>query len=233
MEETPEKKEFDFKFHHIFRCLLVEPSGTGKSELLLKILKDNKRFFNEKFDFICYFYPANGMSPIRKKYLKELIGYVPKLEVYEGIPKCSEVLPHKGSKLFLFEDLYYQALADFDFMEFCIQGSHQSNTSFFMTCQNIYQSSKYKSSIIRQMTDFIIWPYIGDQGTLTYLSNQLLGDRKFLPFCMNWLKNNVSVPYERYIWISVNITDPTPECYRVRSNFVKANPLIIFENKNN
>ena len=165
-EENVTKEKLKLQFTHIFRCLLVGPSGTGKSETIKHILKENQKFFTEKYDFICYFYPNQGLSPMRRKYLKELISLVPKLEVYEGIPKCSDVLPHRGSKLFILEDLYYQALNDFDFMEFCIQGSHQSNTSFFMTCQNLYQNSRYKSSIIRQMTDFIIWPYIGDHATL-------------------------------------------------------------------
>ena len=229
-ENVKIEEVLEFKFTHIFRCLLVGPSGTGKSNLILQIMKENKNFFNEKYDFICYFYPNKGMSPIRRKYLKELISYVPALEVYEGIPSSSDVLPHHGSKLFIYDDLYYQAVNDYDFMDFCIQGSHQSNTSFFMTCQNLYQNSKYKSSIIRQMTDFIIWPYIGDQTTLSYLSSQLQGDRKFLPSCMTWLKNNIENPFERYLWLSFNIADRTPECYRIRSNFIKANPVIVFQN---
>ena len=81
------------------------------------------------------------------------------------------------------------------------------------------------------MTDFIIWPYIGDHATLNYLSSQIHGDRGFLPSCMKWLKKNIKNPYERYIWISLNISDKTPEEYRIRANFVKENPIIIFQSK--
>ena len=61
-----------------------------------------------------------------------------------------------------------------------IQGLHQSNTSFFMTCQNLDQNTRYKSFIMRQMNDFIIWPYIGDHPRLNYLSSQMHVDSGFL-----------------------------------------------------
>ena len=227
------KKEDDlqFKFCHIFRCLLVGPSGTGKSQTLLNILKEKDKYFTTTYDFICYFYPVNGMSPIRREYIKNLVKIVPEVEVYEGLPKCSEVLPHLGSKLFVFDDLYYDAIESQDFMSFAIQGSHQSNTSFFLTTQNLYQNSKYKSSIIRQITDFIVWPFVGDHSTLSYLSQQLHGDRKTLPECMEWIKKNVDNPFERCIWICLNIADKTPEKYKIRANFLKNDPTIVFQKK--
>ena len=232
MSQDASKEVLNIQFTHIFRCLLIAPSGTGKSETLLSILKNKETLFSEKYDYICYFYPVDGMSPIRKDYLKQLTRHIPTLEVYEGLPQCGEVLPQAGTKLFLLDDLYYDAINSYDFMSFCIQGSHQSNTSFFLTCQNLYQNSKYKSSIFRQMTDFIIWPFPGDQSMLGYLSSQLHGDRKFLPQCMEWLKNHIENPHERYLWICMNIADQSPEAYRVRANFVRQNPLYLMQKKN-
>ena len=230
MEVTAKEEILEFKFTHIFRCLLIAPSGSGKSQTILNIMKRMGSFFTQKYDFICYFYPMHSMSPTRKMYIKELLKHIPSLEVYEGLPLCSDVLPQSGSKLFLLDDLYYEAIDSNDFMNFCIQGSHQSDTSFFLTCQNLYQNSKYKASIFRQITDFIIWPFVGDHSMLAYLSSQLQGDRKFLPACMEWIKKNIANPHERYLWIALNIADNTDDKYRIRANFINNDPAIVFEN---
>ena len=227
--DIDQRSDLSFTFTHIFRCLLVGPSSSGKSTLLLKIFKNMHNFLPQKYELIVYCYPARGMTEIRKQYVSELEKFVPELETHEGLPSNEDIMNAEGLKLLIIDDLYYEAVNSFDFMNFCIHGSHMSNTSFFMTCQNLYINSKYKSTIIRQITDFIIYPFVGDHLMLSHLSKQLTGDSKFLPRCMEWLKENFKDPYERVIWLNLNVANKTmPDQFRIRSNFLSS-PIIAFQ----
>ena len=70
---------------------------------------------------------------------------------------------------------------------------------------------------------------MGDHTTLSYLSQQLHGNRKFLPECMEWMKKNIDNPFERCIWVSLNIADKTNEKYKIRGNFINKDPTIVFQ----
>ena len=225
-------KGLDLKFKLPFRALLQGATGAGKSSLILNIVKQYDKFFNKKFQNIAYFYPINGLTESRRKYIEELREYLGHLEIQEGLPNINDVLKAEGETLLFIEDLYFEASNSYDFLQLVIHGSHHANTSFFITTQNLYFQGKYQKTLMRNYSDFILFGGFSDYQVLKFLSRQLFDDKDFLANCMKWLKKNFKHQYERYLWIHLHLQNNSEheDQFRVRANFLKT--PIIFQSKN-
>ena len=93
--------DLDLKFKLPFRCIVQGSTCTGKSTLILNALKQFDRFFPEKFDYVAYFYPVNGLTESRQKYVEELRDVLDYLEIQEGLPRIEDVLRCRGNKLLI------------------------------------------------------------------------------------------------------------------------------------
>ena len=219
-----------FKFALPCRVILSGPSMSGKSSMLLEFMKNYDTFFNKKFDYIIYFYPEqDGLARSRHAYINQLREHVPDLIAIEGTPSVNKIAQLDGSKCLFLDDMF-QILADSqDFVHLCTAGSHHADISFFVTTQNLYWSSQHRVTILRQMTDLIIFPGILDKSVLHTLSRQLFEDRQFLVHCFEWLRTYFKPQYRRALWIDMNCLNyDMDDSMRVRGNFVHRDPLILF-----
>ena len=219
-----------FKFTLPCRVILSGPSMSGKSSMMLEFMKNYDTFFDKKFDYIIYFYPEQeGLASSRNAYISQLKEHVPDLIAIEGVPSMGKIAQLEGSKCLFLDDMF-QILADSkDFVQLCTAGSHHANISFFVTTQNLYWSSQHRVTILRQMTDLIIFPGILDKSVLHTLSRQLFEDRQFLVHCFEWLHKYFKPQFRRALWIDMNCLNyDMDDSMRVRGNFVQRNPLILF-----
>ena len=221
-----------FTLTHPFRCLVSGSTGAGKSTLVLEMFRNYDSFFDVEFDHVIYFHPEEEatMTESRKSYIGKLEEAAPNLIVVEGLPKTEEVLDTPGKKLLVIDDLFYHAANSFDFLMMAIHVSRHSSTSFILTSQNLYFPSKYRVTLTRQISDYILFPGLVDKSVLHSLSKQLFDDRKFLAECTEWLKKRFKYQYQRCIWIDLNVLNQSMEDdLRVRANIVARNPLIVFQ----
>ena len=225
-------KGLDLRFKLPFRCLVQGSTCAGKSTLILNIIKQFDRFFPKKFDHTAYFYPVNGLTDSRKKYIEDLREHLEYLEIQEGLPKTSDMLAVFGTKMIIIDDLYFEASQSYDFLQLLIHGSHHGNTSLFITTQNLYFQGKYQKSLMRQYSDYLIFGGLSDYQLLKFLSKQIFDDKDFLVNCMKWLKTQFKYQYERYVWINLHMQTNSEEedKFRVRANFLKT--PIILQSKN-
>ncbi len=97
--------------------------------------------------------------------------------------------------------------------------SHCHISMFFLT-QNLYFPGKNSRTIMRNMTDKIIFQDRSDQGWASTLSRQMFpGGQSFLTKCLNWLEYNEPNPYERYLWLATSAKAahlPSQLCVRSR-----------------
>lgn len=225
-------ENLDLKFKLPFRCLVQGSTCAGKSTLILNMMKQFDRFFPKKFDHAAYFYPVNGMTESRRKYVEELRECLPGMETQEGLPRTEDILKSDGEKLLVIDDLYFEASNSHDFLQLVIHGSHHANTSLFITTQNLYFQGKYQKSLMRNYSEFLLFGGLSDYQVLKFLSRQIFDDKDFLVDCMKWLKKHFKHQYERYLWIHLHMQTSSEhdDKFRVRANFL--NTPIVFQSKN-
>ena len=228
---SPLSNSVKFQFTPVFRCMVVGPSDSGKSTLILEILKQSTRFFPKPFDHVLLFIPCNSLTSDRQNYIDRLREHVPNLEVIEGLPDSKTILRLEGTKLLLVDDLFYTACDSQDFMNLAVMASHHGKASLFLTSQNLFFPSRFRMTIQRQFTHWIIFSMISDRAMLANLSKQLLDKRDFLPKCMDWFKTEplFKASYTRYVWIDLNTSNAEmPDELRVRTNIIHG-PIIILQ----
>lgn len=92
-----------------------------------------------------------------------------------------------------------------------------------MTSQNLYAQSKLSKTILRSLSEIIAFESKNDQGSLTTLSKQVLGDSRLLPAAMEWLNEHAPSPHDRYLFIDMNPINHIDSRCRVRTGIL--NPL--------
>ena len=116
-----------------FRALVQGPSSSGKSTLILNILKNKEKMFpGYIFDKVAYCYPENAMTDSRQNYVAELEKIFPQIETHEGMPSSKDVLKATGKKLLIIDDLYMDAANSYDFQQILLHGSHHNDCSLFI-----------------------------------------------------------------------------------------------------
>ena len=220
-----------FKFILPCRIILSGPSMSGKSQMILNIMKNYDNFFSEHVDYCIYFYPEQeGLDESRQAYIKQLKEHIPDLITVEGFPAMNRITRLAGKKMLLLDDMFHQLADNLDFVNLCTIGSHHGDISFFLTTQNMYWPSRHRLTIVRNCTDLILWQGILDKSQMYTLGRQLFEDRHFLVSCFEWLKKRYKHQYKRALWIDLNcLNHEMQDCMRVRANFVDRNPLILFE----
>lgn len=220
-----------------FRLLVTGPTCCGKSRFIAKLLEAKHRLFDKEYDFIGYYYPVNGMTRSRRDYIENLKSHTPDLVAEEGLPSIEEMIVDEddeaddGSgkqRLIILDDLYAKIVNNAEFQELMEIHSHHSNISVIVTAQNVFQRGKNSTSIMRNYSDIVIFDSKVQRDAISILSRQLFPGRKsWLVDCMDWLRENVSHPVDRYIWIDNHPMAATPESLRVRSRII---PQQLYEN---
>lgn len=96
--------------------------------------------------------------------------------------------------------------------------SRHSDTSLIITCQDVFQQGKYKTTIAKNCTDIVLFYSKGNKKTISTYSEQLLPKKgNFLTSCMSWMEANIRNPRERYLVIDSNLESPMSEAFQVRT----------------
>jgi hypothetical protein len=125
-------------FKSPFRAVLGGPSMSGKSWLLIEILKSNKKYIHPPPDRIvyCYSRPQSAF-----KQLTEL-----NIEFVEGLPDIDQFDPALNN-LIILDDLMDQCQSNVSILNLFTVDSHHKNISTFLVSQNIFAQGKHSRTI--------------------------------------------------------------------------------------
>jgi hypothetical protein len=206
-----------FVFQAPFACLVSGPSRSGKSTLLLSILKNAREMINPAPDRIlfCYAQPQDAFNT------------VPGIELHHGIPDVETEFDPNQNNLLILDDLMDQADCNPDIQKLFTVDSHHKNISIFFITQNIYSKGKCMRTISLNTNYMLIFNNPRDRQQIRTLSRQMFpSNAKFLSECYD-----DATETQHFGYLFLDLTQKTKQAHRVQTNILPRETRIIYQSK--
>jgi hypothetical protein len=198
-------ENFDYTvFIHPFSCVIGGTSKSGKTFLLLDIIKRNKLFIRPEIEEIIYCYSIwqpefDDLKNIGVKFVEGILN--------------DDNLNSNLRRLIIFDDLMDECGNNKTIVDLFTKGSHHRNISVILLTQNIFNKGKYSRTISLNSQYLIIFNNPRDMSQISYLSRQMFPDK---PSFLSDVFRDVSRVPHGYLFIDNN--QETPQDLRVQSS---------------
>lgn len=210
-------EENDFKFQVPCSISVIGPSQSGKSEWIVKLIKNRADLFTAQFQQIVYCIPENlqhSPNPIFEK-IKLLF---PSVQLVLGLPDTLKLnltfdtMP----KLLIIDDLMSEFLASYEMVKLLSIEVHHYNITTIVTLHNLFAPSKYGRTHARNVNYKILFNNRLDLREARNISLQICNHPNFLTESFDFL-NHEFPSQPAYIVIDGHIKSPFKKLF-VRSN---------------
>ena len=192
------------KFKAPFTCLLSGPTGSGKTQLVKKIIHNKNRLIDKDISKILWFY--SEWQPIFNNLVT-----LNKVQFIQGPPSYDLLIGEKPD-LIIIDDLMNE-ISRF-IMDVFTKLSHHLNFSVILIVQNLFFNSPIMRTISLNSHYIILMKNPRDKSQIRVLAHQMYpGNNKFFIDSYN------DATQEPYSYIRADLTPSTPDVYRLISNF--------------
>lgn len=197
-----------------FTAIISGATGTGKSEWIMKLIRNANKMINEPPKHIMYCYSEINAQILRLKSLN--------IEIYHGVPTKDEIMEKPKNLLLILDDLVSEI--DGNYLEtLYTKGSHHWDVSVITVTQNLYVPAHIKMA--RVNCHYLI-VMKNPQGLLQIrtLASQLFAGGKSKYFLEAYKD---AVEQQPYGYLFINMKPNTDEKYRLCTNiFPNQTPII-------
>lgn len=133
----------DLSIRHPARVYICGPTSSGKTSLILGLLKHRKTMFDKVFSHIFYCLPES-LSQDHHTFVEKLKNIDANINIVSGIPSFSSIGVLEGAKLIILDDMIFEIVKSPAIFEaFTISSSH-SSISLIISSQNCFFHGKYR-----------------------------------------------------------------------------------------
>lgn len=164
------------KFHAPFSLLIAGSSGTGKTQIVYKLLQNQSDLFTTPPDKILYCYGQY------QSLFDDIEKQCANVEFYEGLPSKDIIIAFASkykSSLICIDDLMAECINSSDMQDVFTKYSHHLNMSVIFISQNLYIQGKYSRTISLNLHYIIATKSNRDISQISVLARQT-GLRKTL-----------------------------------------------------
>jgi len=224
----------DLKFQIPCSISISGPSQSGKSEFIVKLVKNRTSLFSTDFTRVLYCIPES-LSLAPNPIFESLRSTYPSTQLVIGLPDVSKLNLKfdKLPKLLIIDDLMTEFLSSHQMVKLLSVEVHHFNISTIFTLQNIYAPSKFGTTLSRNINYKILFSNRLDLREMRNLSLQICNQAAFLSESFEFLyKEFNSEP--PYIVIDGHIKSKYKKLF-VRSQIFpkdgQIKPIFFFQNK--
>ena len=209
----------NWKFHSSSRIEICAPSMTGKTKLLLKLLRDTS-VWEKDFKRVIYCAPLINEEQDLIAELSDIC-INKKLLLLDRLPTIEEINKFRNDEhciLALDDVMLFDSDNSHDFLQkLVLLYSHHYNISTIYCVQNPYLKSKKKIDLVslsRNLTARIVMYQLNDYFIYNLMSSRIFpGKKHFLTYCLETAKQKYNL---NYVVINVNSFSNLPRqfiCY--------------------
>lgn len=196
------------QFKHPSNVMIVGMTGSGKTQLMFRILKNYQKLFHKldklKINILWCYGQWNNFIGLK---INDNIS----IEYFEGIPK-NEKIDKAPPDLIIIDDLLNETAKFKEFENIFIKKSHHLNISVFFLVQNLFYNSKSMRTISLNCHYIILLKNPRDKTQVMSLSRQIYpNNSKFLIEAYN------NATEFAYGYIKIDLSPDTPEELRIQS----------------
>jgi hypothetical protein len=200
-----------WQFKHPWSCIIAGLSNSGKTQLLIRIIKQRDLVFDTKFHEIIWCYREVGAIP-RDLKNERIIRFV------QGVPSHNDIVSDgdvSKPRLVILDDLQRESSKNDAVVDLFTRGSHHKNISVFAILQNIFNSGKNKREMSINASYIIYMKSPRGKTQIFYLARQLLPeDPKVVIEAYN---DSTSKPFG---YLHIDLKQNTPDSQRLCTNIL-------------
>lgn len=218
MLSSQETLETQIAFKAPFSCQLSGASQSGKTSLLINILKNREALIDKPPSRIVYCYSVfqeayRALEPMN-------------VEFVEGLPNLNEFYPEVDNMIIL-DDLMIECEKNKDIQNLFTVHSHHKNISVFIMTQNLFSKGPCARTISLNCRYLIVFNNPRDASQIRTLSQQMFPDR---PAFLTQAYRD-AIDSSAYGYIFLDNTQATPTKYRVQTNILPNETRIFYRYK--
>lgn len=204
-----------FQFYHPFTGVCSGPTGCGKTELMKNIILNAASLIKPKPDVIKWYY-----SQFQPDLENALTGLV---EFKNCLPDISDFNGEERT-LIIVDD--FMGECNSKIADLFTKGSHHKNVSIWFLLQNFFHPNKHIRTATRNSQYIIMFKNPRDIGQIKHLSTQMYGKTsKVLE------EAYLDATEKPYGYLLLDFKQQTPEYFRLRSNILSNESLVIYADK--
>jgi len=207
-----------FPFKHPYTAVCNGPTGSGKTELMKKIILNIEHMMVPVPEQIVWYY--GEYQPALAAALEH------KVDFREGCPNLSDfdATGKQGTTLVIIDDL--MAECNDDVAKMFTKGSHHRNLSIWFLSQNLFHKAKGIRDISLNTHYFILFKNPRDAQQIKYLARQMYGQDAPA------MEQAYHMATERpHGYLLLDVKQATPDHHRWRSKILPGEQLEVYTNK--
>lgn len=196
------KMEGNLKMKHPFTCLISGPTGSGKTKLVQRILKNRNQLISNTGLSVLWAYGEfqDSFNNFNFKY-------------YQGLP-TKDVLDKIKPDIIVIDDLMAELGKNVDILNLFTKYSHHRNISVFLLVQNLFFNSPILRTISLNSKYMFLLKNPRDKSQITHLARQLYPENT--KYFIESFQDATKLPYG---YLKIDLTPDTPEGYRLSTRF--------------
>ena len=186
-------EEVDLKFQTPCSICVSGPSQSGKSQWILKLIKNRDLLFTERFHELYYCIPENVSHNPNHKF-EEIKKSYPSARICYGLPDVTKLNLNfdNTSKLLIIDDLMTEFLASFQMVKLLSVEVHHCNITTIFTLHNLFVPSKFGRTITRNINYKVLFSNRLDLKEIRNVSLQISNQPNFLSESFDFLNKEFS-----------------------------------------
>lgn len=170
-----------FQFKHPATIIISGPTQAGKTEFVIKLLKNIKTLFDPPPARIVWAYgQENNQQNIK------ISAACKNIKFHEGIPANLDEFDEKENNLLVLDDLMDEIGKSPECSNLFTKGSHHKNITAIAIVHNLFNQEKFSRTISLNSLYYVIFNSPRDRQQIRYFGRQIYPDHpKFIPDALN------------------------------------------------
>ena len=202
----------DPRLVHPFTCIISGPTGSGKTQFVLKLLKNKLELITPPPQKIFWFY-GEWQDVYRQPELKQV-------QFIEGLPK-EDLFQPSNNNLIIIDDLL--AETDARVTKLFTKGSHHRNCSVIFITQNLFDKNKEMRTINLNAHYMVLFKSPRDVSQIQHLAKQMYPRES--DYMREAFADATSKPFS---YLLVDLKPNTPEEMRLRANIFPGELQVVY-----
>lgn len=156
-----------FNFKHPTTVLIAGPTQAGKTEFVIKLLKEIDTLLQPNPERIIWAYGQKN-----EKQMEKIEQINPNIEFCEGFPSLDSIDSSKNNLLIL-DDLMDEIGKNSDCSNLFTRGSHHKNITVFAIIHNLFNQQKYSRTISLNARCYVLFNSPRDNQQIRYFGRQI------------------------------------------------------------
>ena len=202
----------DPRLVHPFTCIISGPTGSGKTQFVLKLLKNKLELITPPPQKIFWFY-GEWQDVYRQPELKQV-------QFIEGLPK-EDLFQPSNNNLIIIDDVL--AETDARVTKLFTKGSHHRNCSVIFITQNLFDKNKEMRTINLNAHYMVLFKSPRDVSQIQHLAKQMYPRES--DYMREAFADATSTPFS---YLLVDLKPNTPEEMRLRTNIFPGELQVVY-----